>query len=95
MEAMKKKLYWQWKNFWSVNKKIREEIIMDKKETKVTPVKVTAPKPAAAEEEKTVKAEKKEEAAKKEVKTEVSVAEEPKKETAKKAAPAKKTTANK
>ena len=68
---------------------------MEKKETKVTPVKVPSTKPAAAEEEKTVKAAKKEETAEIEVKTEVSAAEEPKKETTKKAAPAKKTTTKK
>lgn len=68
---------------------------MEKKETKVTPVKVTSTKPAAAEEEKVVKAAKKEEAAEKEMKPEVSTAEESKKETTKKAAPAKKTTTKK
>ncbi|MCI8858398.1 MAG: hypothetical protein HFI71_02555 [Lachnospiraceae bacterium] len=68
---------------------------MEKKETKVTPVKVTSTKPAAAEEEKAVKAAKKEATVEKEVKAEVSAAEEPKKENTKKAAPAKKTTTKK
>lgn len=77
---------------------------MEKKETKVTPVKVTSTKPAAAVKEETVvktaakdavaekavKAAVKEAVAEKEVKTAVKAAEEPKKEEAKKEVPVKK-----